>query len=249
MLIPAIDLMEDKIVQLVQGSRKALEFTDFDYWIERFSGFPIVQVIDLDAAMNRGSNRARIEQIAKRLPCQVGGGIRDAKIAGEILALGVKRIIIGSALFQQGKNQQGENQQGKNQAGEINSAFAQRLAEQLGPEKLLFAIDSRNGKVVVHGWKEATPYTAEEAIQVLEPWCEGFLYTHVDTEGLMKGIPMEPIRKLRRATERHLIVAGGVTTQQEIDDLDAMGIDAVAGMAVYTGKLQAKGANHTPTGN
>lgn len=225
MLIPAIDLMEDKIVQLVQGSRKALEFTDFDYWIERFSGFPIVQLIDLDAAMNRGSNRARIEQIARRLPCQVGGGIRDVEIAGELLALGVKKVIIGSALFQEGK---------------INSALAQSLAEQLGEEKLLFAIDSRNNKVVVHGWKQATPYTAEEAIRVLEPWCEGFLYTHVDTEGLMAGIPMEPIRNLRRATQRRLIVAGGVTTQSEIDELDAMGIDAVAGMAVYTGKLQAK---------
>jgi phosphoribosylformimino-5-aminoimidazole carboxamide ribotide isomerase len=223
-LIPAIDLMEDRIVQLVQGSRKALEFTDFNYWIERFAGFPIVQVIDLDAAMNRGSNCARIEQIAKRLPCQVGGGIRDAKIAGEVLALGVKKIIIGSALFKDGA---------------INAALAQDLAGQLGPEKLLFAIDSREGKVVVHGWKQATPYTAEEAIHVLEPWCGGFLYTHVDTEGLMGGIPMEPIRKLRQATQRRLIVAGGVTTQQEIDDLDAMGIDAVAGMAVYTGKLQA----------
>jgi len=225
MLIPAIDLMEDKIVQLVQGSRKALEFTDFNYWIERFSAFPIVQLIDLDAAMNRGSNRSRIEQIAQRLPCQVGGGIRDAKIASELLAVGVKKVIIGSALFQEGK---------------INSALAQQLAEQLGQEKLLFAIDSRENKVVVHGWKQATPYTAEEAIRVLEPWCGGFLYTHVDTEGLMAGIPMEPIRRLRRATQRHLIVAGGVTTQQEIDELDAMEIDAVAGMAVYTGKLQAK---------
>ncbi len=225
MLIPAIDLMEDKIVQLVQGSRKALEFTDFNYWIERFSAFPIVQLIDLDAAMNRGSNRSRIEQIAQRLPCQVGGGIRDAKIASELIAVGVKKVIIGSALFQEGK---------------INSALAQQLAEKLGQEKLLFAIDSRENKVVVHGWKQATPYTAEEAIQVLEPWCGGFLYTHVDTEGLMAGIPMEPIRRLRRATQRHLIVAGGVTTQQEIDELDAMEIDAVAGMAVYTGKLQAK---------
>jgi len=227
MLIPAIDLMEDKIVQLVQGSRKALEFTDFNYWIERFSAFPIVQLIDLDAAMNRGSNRSRIEQIAQRLPCQVGGGIRDAKIASELIAVGVKKVIIGSALFQQGK---------------INSALAQQLAEKLGQEKLLFAIDSRENKVVVHGWKQATPYTAEEAIQVLEPWCGGFLYTHVDTEGLMAGIPMEPIRRLRRATQRHLIVAGGITTQQEIDELDAMEIDAVAGMAVYTGKLQANPA-------
>ena len=224
MLIPAIDLMDDKIVQLVQGSRKALEFSDFDYWIERFAGFPIVQLIDLDAAMNRGSNRTRIEQIARRLPCQVGGGIRDARIAAATLALGVKKVIIGSALFQNGK---------------IATAFAQSLAEEIGAEKLLFAIDSRENKVVVHGWKQATPYTAEEVIKALEPWCGGFLYTHVDTEGLMSGIPMDPIRNLRRATKRHLIVAGGITSQKEIDDLDAMGIDAVAGMAVYTGKLQA----------
>jgi len=230
MLIPAIDLMEDKIVQLVQGSRKALEFTDFDYWIERFSAFPIVQLIDLDAAMNRGSNRGRIEQIAKRLPCQVGGGVRDAKIAAETIALGVKKVIIGSALFQNGK---------------INSDLAQRLAEEVGKEKLLFAIDSRNNKVVVHGWKQATPYTAEEVIQALEPWCGGFLYTHVDTEGLMSGIPMERIRNLRLATKRHLIVAGGITTQQEIDELDAMKIDAVAGMAVYTGKLKTNPAQRS----
>lgn len=223
MLIPAIDLMDDKIVQLVQGSRKALEFSDFDYWIERFAGFPIVQLIDLDAAMNRGSNRGRIEQIASRLPCQVGGGIRDAKIAAATLAMGVKKVIVGSALFQN---------------GEINTTFAQRLAVEIGPQKLIFAIDSRENKVVVHGWKQATPYTPEEAIQALEPWCGSFLYTHVDTEGLMSGIPMDRIRNLRHATKRHLIVAGGITSQKEIDDLDAMQVDAVAGMAVYTGKLQ-----------
>lgn len=224
MLIPAIDLMDDKIVQLVQGSRKALEFSDFDYWIERFAAFPIVQVIDLDAAMNRGSNRRRVEQLARRLPCQVGGGIRDAEIAAATLALGVKKVIIGSALFKNGK---------------IDSPFAQELAGKVGNEKLIFAIDSRENKVVVHGWKQATSYTAEQAIQALEPWCGGFLYTHVDTEGLMSGIPMDRIRKLRSATSRHLTVAGGITSQQEIDDLDAMGIDAVAGMAVYTGKLHA----------
>ena len=227
MLIPAIDLMDDKIVQLVQGSRKALEFSDFDYWIERFVGFPIVQLIDLDAAMNRGSNRKRIEQIACRLPCQVGGGIRDAEIAAATLALGVKKVIIGSALFQNGK---------------VNTVFARSLAERIGKEKLIFAIDSRGNKVVVHGWKEFTSYTAEEAIEALEPWCGGFLYTHVDTEGLMAGIPMDRIRNLRRATKRHLIVAGGITSQEEIDDLDALGIDAVAGMAVYTGKLQVSPA-------
>lgn len=227
MLIPAIDLMDDKIVQLVQGSRKALEFSDFDYWIGRFAGFPIVQLIDLDAAMNRGSNRKRIEQIASRLPCQVGGGIRDKEIAVAMLALGVKKVIIGSALFKNGK---------------INTAFAKELAETLGNEKLIFAIDSRESKVVVHGWKQATSYTAEEAIQALESWCGGFLYTHVETEGLMAGIPMDRIGHLRRATKRHLIVAGGITSQKEIEDLDAMGIDAVAGMAVYTGKLQTNPA-------
>jgi len=102
-LIPSIDLMEGKIVQLIQGSKKALETTDFEAWVARFSRYPLVQLIDLDAAMGKGSNRALVEQFAARLPCQVGGGIRSIEAAEDVLRVGARRVIIGSALVRDGQ--------------------------------------------------------------------------------------------------------------------------------------------------
>jgi len=223
-LIPSIDLMEGKIVQLIQGSKKALETTDFEVWIERFSRYPLVQLIDLDAAMGKGSNRALVEQFAARLPCQVGGGIRSIEAAEDILRAGARRVIIGSALVRD---------------GEINTAFAEELARRLGRERLVFAVDSRGGKVAIGGWKQATELTPIEMMQALEPWCAAFLYTHIDTEGLMQGIPFDIVGNLRQATARHLIVAGGITSTAEIERLHAMGVDAVVGMAIYTGQVNA----------
>jgi phosphoribosylformimino-5-aminoimidazole carboxamide ribotide isomerase len=98
-LIPSIDLMGGKIVQLVQGEKKALEFDNFDYWIERFSKYPLVQVIDLDAARGAGNNRLLVNQIVQRLNCQVGGGIRSLETARELLQAGARRVILGSALI------------------------------------------------------------------------------------------------------------------------------------------------------
>ena len=224
MLIPSIDLMGGKIVQLVQGEKKALEFDNFDYWIERFSKYPLVQVIDLDAARGAGSNRPIVNQIVKRLNSQVGGGIRSLKTAREILDEGASRIILGSSLLQEGK---------------IDTQFAAMLAKALGTAALVFALDSRGGKVAIDGWRKETAVTAFDMIRALEPFCETFLYTHIDTEGLMGGIPMETVTAIRQATSRRLIVAGGITAQQEIDRLDALGMDAVVGMALYSRKISA----------
>jgi phosphoribosylformimino-5-aminoimidazole carboxamide ribotide isomerase len=223
-LIPSIDLMEGKIVQLIQGSKKALETTDFEAWIERFSRYPLVQLIDLDAAMGKGSNRALVEQFATRLPCQVGGGIRSIEAAEHMLRAGARRIIIGSALVRD---------------AQIDRAFAEELARRLGRDRLVFAVDSRGGKVAISGWKEATELTPIEMMQALEPWCAAFLYTHIDTEGLMKGIPFDVVRDLRQATTRQLIVAGGITNTDEVERLHAIGVDAVVGMAIYTGQVNA----------
>jgi len=223
-LIPSIDLMEGKIVQLIQGAKKALETTDFEVWIERFSRYPLVQLIDLDAAMGKGSNRALVEQFAARLPCQVGGGIRSIEAAENVLRAGARRIIIGSALVRE---------------GHINTAFAEELARSCGRDRLVFAVDSRGGKVAITGWKEATEISPLEMMQALEPWCAAFLYTHIDTEGLMQGIPLDVVRDLRGATTRQLIVAGGITSTAEIEQLDALGVDAVVGMAIYTGQVNA----------
>jgi phosphoribosylformimino-5-aminoimidazole carboxamide ribotide isomerase len=224
MLIPSIDLMGGKIVQLVQGDKKALEFDNFDYWIERFSKYPLVQVIDLDAARGAGNNRQIVSQIVQRLTCQVGGGIRNLENANEILKAGARRVILGSSLIKEGK---------------IDKQFAATLANALGTAALVFALDSRGGRVAIDGWRKETAVTAFDMIRALEPFCETFLYTHIDTEGLMGGIPMETVAAIRKATSRRLIVAGGITTQQEIDSLDALGMDAVVGMALYSSRISA----------
>lgn len=222
MLIPSIDLMGGKIVQLVQGERKALEFDDFSEWIERFSRFPIVQVIDLDAAMGNGSNSELVREFCAKLPCQVGGGLRSLESSHAALTNGARKLIIGSSLFT---------------SGGVNTSFARTLAEELGLDRLIFAVDSRAGVVAVKGWKERTKLRPAEAMRQLDPFCSAFLYTHIDTEGLMQGFPFEVVDGLHNATSKNLIVAGGITTEAEIDRLDRMGVDAVVGMAIYTGIL------------
>ena len=224
MLIPSIDLMGGKIVQLEQGSRKALEFDDFDAWVKRFSKYPLVQLIDLDAAMRRGENRALVRKFASQLPCQVGGGIRTAEDARALLEAGAKRVILGSSLIS---------------AGAINVAFAAQAAIEIGPEYLVFAADCKAGKVAIKGWQEGTTITAQDMLRTLDPYCSAFLYTHIDTEGLLQGIPFDVVRELRAVTTRQLIVAGGIRSQQEVDALDALHIDSVVGMAIYKGLMPA----------
>ncbi|HEU5451450.1 MAG TPA: HisA/HisF-related TIM barrel protein [Terriglobales bacterium] len=224
MLIPSIDLMGGRIVQLVQGEKKALEFTEFDEWVQRFGQYSLVQLIDLDAAMGRGDNRALVADLVRRLPCQVGGGIRSVGLAQEVLAAGARRIIVSSALFA---------------ASGVNLAFAKSLAEAVGAERVLAAVDARGGKISVHGWSAATQVSPLHAIRELEPYCAGFLYTHIETEGLMRGIPLEVVKTLRAATSRELIVAGGIRSHEEVAALDALGVDAVVGMAIYTGAMRA----------
>jgi phosphoribosylformimino-5-aminoimidazole carboxamide ribotide isomerase len=222
MLIPAIDLKDGAVVQLVQGERLAIRDADVFAWVRRFAHFPKVQVIDLDAAMGVGDNLALVRQIAAALPCRVGGGVRTIERAQHILSAGAQQVIVGSSLFK---------------AGRPDLAFAKRLADAVGVERVIAAVDSKGGHVVIHGWKTALPLTALEAVQALEPYCGEFLYTHVDTEGLMGGTNLEAILALRNATARRLTAAGGITTREEIDALDAQQVDSVVGMAVYTGKL------------
>ena len=228
MLIPSIDLLGGQIVQLVQGEKLKLAFDNFDYWIERFSTYPLVQLIDLDAAMRQGDNTALVEQICKRLPCQVGGGINSIDRAQSVLKAGAKRVIVGSALF---KEEHG--------IGSVDFSFAEELAKSVGAEQIVAGIDSRAGKIAVKGWKAQLALTPEEAIPALEPFASAFLYTHIDGEGLMQGFPIEIAIRLRRLTIRQLIVAGGIRSQAEIDHLTALKVDAVAGMAVYTNLLPA----------
>jgi len=223
MLIPSIDLLGGQIVQLVQGEKLRLAFDDFEYWIEKFSKFPLVQLIDLDAAMRQGDNSTLVAQIAKRLPVQAGGGIHSIERAQQVLNAGARRVIIGSALF--------------SSEGAVNVEFAAQLAAAVGAERVVAGIDTKNGRIAVKGWKAQVELTPDDAIPQLAPHASAFLYTHVDGEGLMQGFPIATAARLRKLTDRQLIVAGGIRSQQEVDALDALGADAVVGMAVYTDLL------------
>ena len=223
MLIPSIDLKGGQVVQLIQGERLAMASDDIFAWVRKFEGFPKVQLIDLDGAFGSGANDDLVRLISAQLPCRVGGGIRSIERAQQVLGYGATAAILGSSLFKD---------------GDPDTEFAKRLAETVGAERIIAAVDSKGGRVVIKGWREPTRLTAVEAIAALDPHCSEFLYTHVDTEGLMSGINMDAVRAVRQATSRRLTAAGGITTQEEIDQLDAIGVDAVVGMAVYTGTLR-----------
>jgi phosphoribosylformimino-5-aminoimidazole carboxamide ribotide isomerase len=254
-LIPSIDLMGGRIVQLVQGEKLKLAFDDFEYWIERFAKYPLVQLIDLDAAMRQGENRALIEMICGRLPCQVGGGLKTAEDGRRLLDVGAKRVIYGSSLF--GVDQETATHPSPSAAKDgppgrssstspkarrhkvIRLEFAEELKRALGEDALCFSVDTKGGRVAVKGWKDSVDLTPEEAVTWLEDSCAAFLYTHVDTEGTMQGFPLDVAAVLRACTAKQLIVAGGIKERAEVDALDAMGVDAVAGMAVYSGAMEA----------
>jgi len=232
MLIPSIDLMGGRIVQLVRGEKLELAFDDFDYWIQRFRNYPLVQLIDLDAAMRQGDNRALIVRISSQLPCQVGGGIATIEKAQETLRAGAKRVIVGSALFRKDATP-------NDPASAVDTEFAAALSRAVGVERIVAGIDTKQGRIAVKGWKEQVPLTPDEAVLQLEPFCGAFLYTHIDKEGTMRGFPIEVAERLRSLTQRQLIVAGGIRDRREVEALDRIGVDSVAGMAVYTGTMPA----------
>jgi phosphoribosylformimino-5-aminoimidazole carboxamide ribonucleotide (ProFAR) isomerase len=222
MLIPSIDLQGGHVVQLVQGEKLAIEAPSPEPWIARFARFPRVQLIDLDAAKGKGDNLAMVKDICGRLSCRVGGGIRSVERANTVLDAGAHAVIVSSSLFRDGA---------------VDLTFAKTLADAVGVERVIAAVDSRGGHVAIHGWKTVLPITAVDAVRALEPYCAEFLYTHVDREGLMQGTDMAAILAVRHATARRVTAAGGITTVEEIERLDAERVDAVVGMAIYTGQL------------
>ncbi len=224
MIIPCIDLLGGKVVQLIQGREKALEVESVDEMLEKFAPFPQIQVIDLDAAMGTGlANEGLIVQIAARAKARIGGGVRTIDHAEFLLNRGAYRIIVGTAAFS---------------SNGINQPFLERLRERVDPSRVLIALDSKGGHIVVKGWKEAINLTAEEVIQQFEPYCGGFLCTYVDKEGMLQGTDLDWFRRLRAATNHEITAAGGITTMDDIRSLTSMRIDCALGMAIYTGRLK-----------
>ncbi len=216
MILPCIDLMDGKVVQLVQGRDKALEGDAPLEMLRKFAGFPEIQVIDLDAAMGKGDNSSIVELLATKARCRVGGGVRTPQRAKKLVDLGAHRVIVGTAAF---------------------TPAMEDIAKAVGPERILIALDSKGGKIVVKGWQEATDFTAEQVVSKLEPFCGGFLCTYVDKEGMMQGTDLDWFRRLRSATKHEITAAGGITTLEDVKTLQAMGVHAALGMAIYTGRL------------
>lgn len=222
MIFPCIDLMDGKVVQLVQGREKALEADSPEEMLVRFAAFPQIQVIDLDAAMGRGANDDLVEMLAARAVTRVGGGVRTVERARSLIEQGAFRVIVGTSAFT---------------AGGPDRAFLAALVDAIGRDRIVLALDSKGGRIVVRGWQEAMKFTAEEVIQQLEPYCSGFLCTYVDKEGMMQGTDLDWFRRLRAATGLEITAAGGITTLEDIGALDRMRIHSAVGMAIYTGRL------------
>ena len=216
MILPCIDLMDGKVVQLVQGRDKALEADTPLEMLRRFAAFPEIQVIDLDAAMGRGENSDLVRLLAGRAVTRVGGGVRNAARARALVDQGASKVIVGTAAF---------------------TPVLKEIVQAVGKERLIIALDSKGGRIVVKGWQEATDLTAEEVIREFEPSCSGFLCTYVDKEGMMQGTDLDWFRRLRAATAHEITAAGGITTMEDVKSLQAMNVNAALGMAIYTGRL------------
>jgi phosphoribosylformimino-5-aminoimidazole carboxamide ribotide isomerase len=222
MIFPCIDLMGGKVVQLVQGREKALEADSPEEMLQRFRAFPEIQVIDLDAAMGRGSNDDLVRMLAGRAVTRVGGGVRSVERARALVEQGARKVIVGTAAFR---------------ANGIHEPLLAALGAAIGSERLVIAVDSKGGRIVVKGWQESTNLAAEDVLRPLEPYCSGFLCTYVDKEGMMQGTDLEWFRRLRSATSLELTAAGGITTLDDVRALLAMNVNAALGMAIYTGRL------------
>ena len=227
MIVPCIDLQDGKAVQLIRGRKRALAVDDILGLLEKFRSYPILHVIDLDAAMRKGSNARWIKRLcrAAKLKVRVGGGIRTPARAAKILSWGAEKVIIGSAAF--------EN-------GQVAQEFLGELAARVGRKSIIIALDTEGGHIVVRGWKEKLRLRPAEVIPELEPYCSEFFSTFVDNEGTMEGTDIAGFRRLRGATKFPITAAGGIRSMREVSALEKIGMNAAVGMAIYTGRLASE---------
>lgn len=227
-IIPAIDLLGGRAVQLVQGRRFALAVAEVLGLLDRFRNHRYLHVIDLDAAMGRGSNGRLVRQLCRRaarmgLRVRVGGGVRSVRRAERILSWGAEKVIVGSSAFRRGR---------------VNHRFLARLVRHVGRRCLVMAVDAERGRIVVRGWRVRLALGPESVLPELERYASEFLCTFVDREGTMRGTSLAWFRRLRRVTRLPIAAAGGICSRREVYALRRMGMRAVVGMALYTGKLR-----------
>ncbi len=225
MVIASIDIKDGKVVQLRQGRDLVLERDDAAGLATDFDRYGEVAVIDLDAALGSGSNDELVKSLLRKADCRVGGGIRTVERAKELVSLGAKKVIVGSTAFRVGTT------------FAVNADFLSNLAAKIGRERVIVAVDARDGRIVVDGWKTETGLDLYEAAKAVEPYATELLFTCTEREGTMTGIDLDQVRKLRESVSCAVTVAGGVTTLEEIESIAALGCDVQLGMALYTGKL------------
>ena len=212
MIIPSIDIMNGKVVQLKQGKEKIYENDNIEEIVEKYKIFPQINVIDLDSAMETGENRDLIKKLCKKLNCNIGGGIRNEEIATQYVEAGANSIIIGT---------------------NANIEFLKKLPK----NKIIVALDTKNGKIAINGWKKLEEANIYEKMTELENYCYKFLITNVNVEGLNKGTDLEFFEKLVGKTKNDIMVAGGITTKEEIKYIHKLGFDQVLGMTITSGRL------------
>lgn len=223
MIIPSIDIMKGRAVQLEQGERLQIEVQDSLRLARDFARLGEVAVVDIDGAKGEGDNRELLAALCREAPCRIGGGIRSVEDALNRLRQGAVKIVIASAVFLDD--------------GQVNLDLLRELCRRAGRERMIIAVDLRRGRVQTRGWRRGVPLSAQEAVRVLSPYCSEFLYTSVDHEGLMNGIDLDGVTALRGMTENRLVYAGGVSRLSEIESLTTRGIDVQLGMALYSGRL------------
>ena len=226
MIIPCIDLQGGKAVQLVRGRKRALSVDDVLGLLERFRDYPILHVIDLDAAIGTGSNGRWIKILSRRaqMKIRVGGGIRTVARAEKLLSWGAEKIIVGSAAFPD---------------GQVSHDFLGELRKSVGRKRVILALDTEAGHIVVRGWRQRLALRPADVIPELEPYCSEFLATYVDREGTMQGTNLAWFRKLRRLTKLPITAAGGIRSHKEVRALARLGMNAAVGMALYLGKMSS----------
>ena len=224
MIIPCIDLQQGRAVQLVHGSRLRLAVEDVFGLLDRFRAYPLLHVIDLDAAMGRGSNARLVGQLCRkaRMRVRVGGGIRTTARAKRLIHAGAEKVIIGSAAFLNGG---------------VNTRVLSRLATAIGKKRIMVAVDTQGGRILVRGWQEKLSLTPEKVFGELEPYASEFLCTYVDAEGTMRGTNLRWFSKLRKATRLPITAAGGIRSAREVGELERLGMNAAVGMALYLNRL------------
>ncbi|MDR2747670.1 MAG: phosphoribosyl-ATP diphosphatase [Treponema sp.] len=232
MVIASIDIQGGKVVQLRQGSELVLQRDNAAELAEEFDRYGEVALIDLDAAMGKGSNAEMLRPLLRKARCRVGGGIRTPEQAKELISLGAEKIIIGSRAFR------------KDGAFAVDREFLARMAGAAGRERVIIAVDARGTErdsgsyeIVVDGWKTPTGLDLIRAAEEAQEFCGEFLFTCVDREGTMGGIDLTPVRALRQAVSRGVTAAGGVASLDEVEALADLDCDAQLGMALYTGKI------------